>query len=87
VFLGLRPFSLPSAQRLCFSPPPLVPLLATVFIKHGVKILRRVAQHHLVCSGIARILDYQSFIRCLSSPRILQSIANIIVGDLAEACF
>lgn len=40
-----------------------------------------------VCSGIARIPDYQSFIRYLLCPRNLQNITNIIVGDLAEACF
>lgn len=50
-------------------------------------MLRRLDQHHPVCSGIARIPDYQSFIRYLVTTKILQRVTNITVGDLAEACF
>lgn len=50
-------------------------------------VLRREKQCYPVCSGIARIPDYQSFFRHLFCPKILWNIAIILVGDLSETCF
>lgn len=86
VFLELKPFfsTLHSAAVL-FSPLLAHPLPLSSWSVEFV--LKREEQCCPVCSGIARIPDYQSFFRHPFCPRILWNIAIILVGDLSETCF